>query len=207
MTQSDPDLPDPPDLIASTDPAPASAALPAPRWRSYGWAQARADYLAGEPGLNVAARLGVTVRTLSRHARDEGWRRCDVESSMVVETALDPVVGAGRPLDLLRQASDAEDEDLIEQPDPRRSIRYAFHRANEAARLRRPAEAVTWLRLIDLIERQKSAIGFACNLPSDADSLRAMRDDVRLARQWAQVEEWNSSLDDQDDDAFDADDG
>lgn len=197
----DAEKPDP----AAPGPSPTDA-RPAPRWRTYGWEQARADYLAGEPAVNVAARLGVAVRTLSRHARDEGWRRCDVEATMVIAPALDPAVGAGRPLDLLRQASDVEDEELIEQPDPRRSIRYAFHRANEASRLRRPAEAVTWMRLIELFDRHSMTVAHACGLPSDADLLRAIRDDVRLARRWAQVEEWASELE-ADDDEDDEDEG
>ncbi|MGD2132870.1 MAG: hypothetical protein PVI23_08760 [Maricaulaceae bacterium] len=56
------------------------------------WAAIRSAYVAGETAVSVAARFGVGVSTMTRRARAEGWRRCDVAKA--ADAALAPPIDA-----------------------------------------------------------------------------------------------------------------
>lgn len=90
------------------------------------WADARADYLAGDPAEAVSARHGVGLSTLRARAAAEGWRRVDQP---------DP-----EPVDL-----DAEIEAGL--PDYADMARHALVRMNRAVMRGRGPEAAGWMRL------------------------------------------------------------
>ena len=147
----------------------------------YDWDQAREDFLSGEPAVIVGARLQVSERTVQRRAAQEGWRRSD-HARCAVTPPLDPTLSVHGPLDGLMLASEIERRELLDHPDPRRSIRFAYMRANEAAVRGRPSEALSWARLIKVLDRVGGSVRMACGLSSDADFLRAIDREARYAR-------------------------
>lgn len=177
-----------PDTPASTPEPGDDAPAPASTFTPYDWDQARADFLAGEPAIVVAARLQVSERTVQRRAAQESWRRCDRRRA-VVEPPLDPTLSPITPLGDLMLATEIEGRELMDDADPRRSIRYAWTRTNEAALRGRPSEALAWVRLIELLNRVEIPIRIAANLPSDADMMRAISREAHYARRAGQVEE------------------
>jgi hypothetical protein len=85
---------------------------------------------------------------------------------------------------------------MMDHPDPRRSIRFAYQRANEAAVRGRPSEALAWARLIEVLDRVRQPVSLACGLASDADLLRAIDREARYAREDAQARddaEWDAA--------------
>ena len=101
------------------------------------WADARADYLAGDPAEAVSARHGVGLSTLRARAAAEGWRRVDQP---------DP-----EPVDL-----DAEIEAGL--PDYADMARHALVRMNRAVMRGRGPEAAGWMRLhMRLLELARGA--------------------------------------------------
>lgn len=162
-------------LPASDEAEPVSTAFV-----PYDWDQAREDFLTGEPAVIVAARLQVSERTVTRRAAQEGWRRRDQPRRVI--PPLDPTLTPLSPLDNLMLATEIERRELLDHPDPRRSIRFAYQRANEAAMRGRPSEALAWVRLIEVLDRVGASIHMACGLASDADFLRAIDQEARYAR-------------------------
>lgn len=175
METTDPHIPAPPAVSEEETARVPSTFIP------YDWEQAREDFLAGEPAVIVGARLQVSERTVQRRAAQEGWRRSD-HARRVVTPPLDPTLSIHGPLDELMLASEVERRELLDHPDPRRSIRFAYMRANEAAMRGRPSEALSWARLIEVLDRVQQPVRLACGLASDADFLRAIDREARYAR-------------------------
>lgn len=181
METTPPHTPAPP--AAADDPA----RVPTP-FVPYDWDQAREDFLSGEPAVIVGARLQVSERTVTRRAAQEGWRRRDQERA-AVPPPLDPTLSPTSPLDNRMLATEIERRELMDHPDPRRSIRHAYHRSNEAAVRGRPSEALAWARLIEVLDRVQQPVRLACGLASDADILRAIDLEARYARVAGQAED------------------
>lgn len=167
--------PSPDDLDDDHDPLddrrPPSAPL-------YDWPDARADYLAGESAGLVAARLGVSYRTLQRRAAREGWRR--VDQKRVARLAGDQ----GRmdqadfepdsPLGMFVAATEYEVGELLLDPAPMRYIRFAFRRSAEAAVRGRPTEALAWARLVAVLDKVAPGVSDTARAFNSADYMRAM---------------------------------
>lgn len=190
-----------PDAPASTPDFSEEVPAPAPTFTPYDWDQAREDFLSGEPAVIVGARLQVSERTVTRRAAREGWRRRDRARSGVAPP-LDPTLSVLAPLDDLMLATEIERRELMDDPDPRRSIRFAYHRANEAAARGRPSEALAWTRWIECLQRVEMPVRAACGLASDADFLRAIDREARYARvagqAWEEAEYAAAHPDDED---------
>lgn len=144
----------------------------------YGWREAQSDYLAGDPADEVAARLGVCERTVHRHAAKEGWRRRDRRflgnliqgRAPVGQAELDP----DSPLGLFVAATEFEVGELLLSPEPERLIRFAFRRAAEAAVSGHPSEALSWARLVAVVDRLAPAIPGLSDTASTSDLVRAV---------------------------------
>jgi hypothetical protein len=63
--------------------------------------------------------------------------------------------------------------DLLVDPAPVELRRYAFKQACEAAALRRPAEAVAWMRLVQLAQRTGAGLDDESQPFREADHIRA----------------------------------
>lgn len=145
---------------------------------AYDWARARDDYLAGEPAGIVASRLGVTERTLHRHAAIEGWRRRD--QHQIAALAGEPMPATSRelepgsPLDMFVAATEYEVGELLLNPAPVRFIRFAFRRSAEAAVRGRVTEALAWTRLVASLERIAPGVADTQRAFNSADYIRAV---------------------------------
>ena len=87
----------------------------------------------------------------------------------------------------------------MEEPTPRRSIRYAYDRLNEAALRRRPSEALVWARLIVVLDRIDPTVRSVLGVHTDADGMRAIRRETMHARRAGQIDELLEMLGDDED--------
>jgi len=145
------------------------------------WTCARADYLAGTSAPVVAERYGLSERTLRRRAATEGWRRAD-QAAVVLESP--PPWNRG-PLTReeavsqfpeLAEVDEAVSNDrffLLFDPDQKDLRRYAFRHAAESAALGRPAEAVVWMRLVQMLDRTGEQLDREARPFREQDYLRA----------------------------------
>lgn len=142
----------------------------------YDWPDARADYLAGESAGVVAARLGVSYRTLQRRAQREGWRKVDKRrvSMMVGDPAHELAeIDRDSPLGLFVAATEYEVGELLFDPSPMRYIRFAFRRSAESAVRGRPTEALAWARLVSVLDKVAPGVSDTTRAFNSADYLRA----------------------------------
>lgn len=145
------------------------------------WALIRSDYLSGVTAPVVAERYGVPERTLRRRAALEGWRRADAPIP-----DLSPPPAWLRP-PMSREEALARDPDLAEvdaaegadrmgllfDPDPRHLRLFAFRQASEAAAMDRPVQAVSWMRLAQIVDRCGARIEADEHALREVDHLRA----------------------------------
>jgi len=179
MENSDPRAPAQPDPDADLQ-APVAPHLdrPPPSAPFYDWSDARADYLAGETAGVVAGRLGVSYRTVQRRAERDGWRRRDQrrlarlagDGALLEYQDLDP----DSPMALFVAAHEYEVGELLMDPEPQRYIRYAFRRSAEAAARARPAEALSWARLVAVLDRVGPGVDKTRRAYNSADYARAL---------------------------------
>ncbi len=90
------------------------------------WAKARDDYAAGVPAPEVCERYDLGVANLRKRAREEGWRRRDLD-----DPDPEPPVETGAPAD------------------PRLMAEQAWARAARAVERGRVLEATRWSRLAE----------------------------------------------------------
>lgn len=153
------------------------------------WAAARADYETGAALRIVAERHGLNIRTLSRHARDEGWQPPRVPAEEAYRVALgrrdyDPAafnegVAAAYRLD-------RDEEALLLRPDTHGLCRFAFRRAAECASVSGPTEAMAWIRLAQATARLRRHVDVDVHPMSEADyrriaALARLETDAELA--------------------------
>jgi hypothetical protein len=149
------------------------------------WAAARADYEAGASLRIVAERHGLNIRTVSRHARAEGWKPPRVEASEAFREArarrqFDPTTL--RQMAAVIHVADTDDEALLLRPDSVGLCRFAFRRAAECAAVSGPTEAMAWIRLAEATSRLRRHVDVDVRPMSEADyrriaSLRREEDD------------------------------
>ena len=145
------------------------------------WVHVRRDYQAGQPAALVAERYRISVRSLRRRAATEGWRRCDRDIGPMADMPAWTRDGQDRRAALedrpeLSAALTANEDDLFSllvDPFPAELRRYAFKQACEAAALRRPTEAVSWMRLVQLVQRTGSGLDDESQPFREADYIRA----------------------------------
>ena len=139
------------------------------------WAAARADYEAGCSIRVVAERRGLNIRTVSRHARAEGWRAPRVEAAEAWAMAndrsqYDP--DAVSESLAVGHIADRDDELLLLRPDSVGLCRLAFRRAAECAAVSGPTEALAWIRLADATARLRRKVDVDVQAMSEADYRR-----------------------------------
>lgn len=136
-----------------------------PNTQSDLWLRIRRDFQSGDAAAVVAERYGVSERSVQRHAAAGGWRRQDqrrdpgrdparerlVRRGVVPDFSLPP--GGDTELEKARLAHEKDLFTLLVDPQPAELRRYAFKQACEAAAMRRPAEAASWMRLVVLSQR------------------------------------------------------
>lgn len=131
-----------------------------PNTQSDLWRLVRRDFQSGDAAAVVAERYGVSERSVQRHAAAGGWRRQDqrrdparerlVRRGVVPDFSLPP---GDTELEKARLAHEKDLFTLLVDPQPAELRRYAFKQACEAAAMRRPAEAASWMRLVVLSQR------------------------------------------------------
>ncbi|WP_396594650.1 hypothetical protein [Brevundimonas sp. R86498] len=154
---------------------------PHPRPTAETWALARADFLSGLSAAVVAERHGISERQIRRRAAKEGWRRSDFEPMGMAPTPAwmkpPPTAAEERANDdALEEVDEAEAAarfGLLFEPKPRSLRRYAFRRASESAAMDRPQVAVSWMRLVQLIDRCGERIDEEAHPYREADYVRA----------------------------------
>jgi predicted Zn-ribbon and HTH transcriptional regulator len=139
------------------------------------WAAARADYEAGASIRIVAERHGLNIRTVSRHARSEGWKeprvcaeelyRLALANREFDRTAVEEVAAVGH-------IADRDDEALLLRPDTLGLCRFAFRRAAECAGVAGPTEAMAWIRLAEATARLRRNVDVDVRPMSEADYRR-----------------------------------
>ncbi len=153
-----------------------------PRLTAEAWANAREDFVAGVTCAVIAERYGTTDRSIRRRAAIEGWRRPDFMPSRLTppppwmagprtkeeEMEIDPA------LEEVDEAESVSRFALLFNPNARSLRRFAFRQAAENAAVDRPQQAVSWMRLVQLVNNA------ACRLESDSSAFRDI-DHVRAA--------------------------
>ena len=138
MTQSNPD--------PESDPSgPEQAA----------WAWAQEAYLGGESAAVVAARIGVSERTLQRRAAKDGWRRKDQPRAWLEslsESADRDADDPNSPTAQFAAMATRETSELLIDPTLPVFVRHAFRRSAEAAAMSRVSESLHWARLFVLLQ-------------------------------------------------------
>lgn len=145
------------------------------------WTRARADYLAGHSAPVVAERYGLSLRSLRRRAADDGWRRSDSPPPDLELPRFRDLASWSRQkglehfpeLEGVEQESLAARFELLVDPDQQNFRRFAFRQAAEAAAMSRPAEAVTWMRLVQTLERTGDRIDREAGRFREQDYIRA----------------------------------
>lgn len=154
---------------------------PRPHPTAETWALARADFLSGSSAALVAERHGMSERQVRRRAARDGWRRSDFEPMGMSPPPVwmkPPPTAAEESADddALEEVDEAEAAarfGLLFEPKPRTLRRYAFRRASESAAMDRPQVAVSWMRLVQLIDRCGERIDQEAHPYRDADYVRA----------------------------------
>lgn len=139
------------------------------------WAAARADYEAGAALRIVAERHGLNIRTLSRHAHDEGWRAPRIPAAEAYGCArgrLDYDPTAFNEALAVAHAHDRDEEALLLCPDTQGLCRFAFRRAAECAGVSGPTEAMAWIRLAQATARLRRYVDVDVRPMSEADYRR-----------------------------------
>jgi hypothetical protein len=152
-----------------------------PRLSAETWSLIREDYLSGVSAPVLVERYGVPERTLRRRAALEGWRRSDapIPTLSMPPKWLSPPLSREEALDIdptLAEVDDAEGSDrlgLLFDPEPRRLRLFAFRQASGAAALNRPVEAVSWMRLAQMVDRCGARIEDDGRPLREVDHLRA----------------------------------
>ncbi len=139
------------------------------------WAAARADYEAGCSMRIVAERHGLNIRTVSRHARVEGWRSPRIEAAEAWamandRSAYDPE--AFSESIAVGHIADRDDELLLLRPDSVGLCRLAFRRAAECAAVSGPTEALAWIRLAEATARLRRGVNVDVQAMGEADYRR-----------------------------------
>ena len=153
-----------------------------PRLTAEAWAAAREDFIAGISCAVIAERYGTTDRSVRRRAAIEGWRRPDFMPSRL--TPPPPWMAGPRTKDeemeinpALAEVDDAESVSrfaLLFNPNAGSLRRFAFRQAAENAAVDRPQQALSWMRLVQLVNN------CAVRLESDSSAFRDI-DHVRAA--------------------------
>ena len=132
------------------------------------WAEARAAYEGGEPGISVCDRLGLGRSNFNRRKADEGWRRRD---------QADP------------EASDLDDGEDLPEMDEADFAAFCFRRMTVEARRGRLQAAQGWSRLrnaalrqIMAAEREADRLDAAHARRARQDSAERLEDATRVAR-------------------------
>ncbi len=139
------------------------------------WAAARADYESGASIRIVAERHGLHVRTVSRHARTEGWVAPGVgvnESLSVFRVQKEYGPEALSRLAAVGHVVDSDEEALLLRPDTVGLCRFAFRRAAESAGLSGPTEALAWIRLAEATARLRRSVDVDIRPMGEADYRR-----------------------------------
>lgn len=124
----------------------------------------------------VAARLGVSRRTVQRKASAEGWRRSDLPMAAVdmpaclVDWAPDD---PDSPLNRFAAASDREIAELLLDPDLTVYLRHAFRRSAECAAMGRVVEAKHWAHLSMMLQRINANFPTPDRVSTTPDRMRA----------------------------------
>lgn len=152
------------------------------------WGRIRRDYLAGASAAVVSERYGVSQRTIQRRASAQGWRRCDRNVDEEIDPAwpVPPPRGVYSPrrtmadvldhnpsLEGVCRVNSVDLDELLLRPDPETLRHFAFKRAAESAVMGRPAEALSWMRLVGAVERSGDRIESEESRFSRADRMRA----------------------------------
>ena len=139
------------------------------------WAAARADYEAGASLRIVAERHGLNIRTVSRHAHDEGWEAPRTEAPELWATARqrsDYAPAAFAESIAVEHVCSEDEEALLLRPDAIGVCRYAFRRAAECAGVSGPTEALAWIRLAEATARLRRSVDVDVRPLSEADYRR-----------------------------------
>ncbi len=145
------------------------------------WRRARADYLGGDPAPAVAARYGLSERSVRRRASAEGWRRCDIEVdlnepppwSRPRAQSRSDYVAAHPEYAEIAAARDADAFSLLFSPRQADFRRVAFRRAAEGAAMDRPSDAAAWLRVLRMLDACDPVEHSVDDIFSADDHLRA----------------------------------
>lgn len=152
------------------------------------WGRVRRDYLAGASAAVVGERYGVSQRTIQRRASAQGWRRCDRAAGEEIDPdwpmpaprgvysprrSMDDVLAQHPSLKGVTRVNAMDLDDLLLRPDPETLRHFAFKRAAEAAAMGRPAEALSWMRLVGAVDRSGDRIESEEARFSRADRMRA----------------------------------
>lgn len=139
------------------------------------WAAARADYESGSSLRIVAERHGLNIRTVSRHARTEGWTAPRIEASEAwssARAARDYDPAAFEEMITVGHVADRDEEALLLRPDTLGLCRFAFRRAAECAGVSGPTEAMAWIRLAQATARLRRHVDVDVHPMSEADYRR-----------------------------------
>ena len=115
------------------------------------WAQARDAYLAGEAAENVCRRFDLGLTAFRTRAREQGWRRSDLEDPEPEPIETGPLDSGLLDTGPVWDPDDPEDDFA----DPRALRRVAADKMALAVRRGRVDEALRWARLEDLIARRE----------------------------------------------------
>lgn len=139
------------------------------------WASARADYEAGAALRIVAERHGLNIRTLCRHARDDGWQAPEVpaqEAYLFARGRRDYDPAAIHEGLAATYGLDRDEETLLLCPDTHGLCRFAFRRAAECASVSGPTEAMAWIRLAQATARLRRHVDVDVRPMSEVDYRR-----------------------------------
>lgn len=153
-----------------------------PRLTPEAWTRAREDFLAGVSAAVVAERYGTTERNVRRRAALEGWRRRDFMPGRLSppppwiptprtkdeEIEIDPALGE------VDEAETVSRFALLFNPQAGSLRRFAFRQAAENAAVDRPQQAISWMRLVHLVNNCDA------RLESDSSAFREI-DHIRAA--------------------------
>lgn len=158
------------------------------------WDRAREAYLAGDSAPVVAARLGLSERTLQRRAAREGWRRCDRarESAGLTDLGFD-LDDPDDPFARFCAITHREAAELLIEPTLAALVRYAFRRSAEAAVANRQAESLGWARLFTLLQRGAERLPVPDRGDTTPDNLRALYAEA-LRHVWGEAPHPNADL-------------
>lgn len=152
-----------------------------PRLTAEAWAHAREDFIAGISAAVIAERYGTTDRSIRRRAAIEGWRRPDFMPSRLAppppwmagprtkeeEMEIDPA------LEEVDEAESVSRFGLLFNPNAGSLRRFAFRQAAENAAVDRPQQAMTWMKLVQLVNTCDFRLTNESSAFRDIDHVRA----------------------------------